>query len=79
MTPRVRLGVAGFGRMGRLHAENAAAARGVELVRVVDADATIAEELAGDLGCEWSTSFDSLLADAIDAVVVVTPTPLHVR
>jgi inositol 2-dehydrogenase len=76
---RVRLGVAGLGRMGRLHAGNAAAARGIELVRVVDADEALAKELASDLGCEWSTSFDDLLGDsAIDGVVIVTPTPLHV-
>jgi inositol 2-dehydrogenase len=79
VTRRVRLGVAGLGRMGRLHAENLAAAPGVELVRLVDADEVRARELAADLGCEWSTSYADLLADAdIDGVVVVTPTPLHV-
>jgi inositol 2-dehydrogenase len=79
MSRRVRLGVAGLGRMGRLHAGNAAAARGIELVRLVDADGALARELAGDLDCEWSTSFDDLVGDpAIDGVLIVTPTPLHV-
>jgi inositol 2-dehydrogenase len=65
--------------MGRLHAENLAAARVVELVRLVDADEARAKELAADLGCDWSTSYDDLLADAdLDGVVIVTPTPLHV-
>ncbi len=79
MSRRVRLGVAGLGRMGRLHAGNAAAARRIELARVVDADEALARKLADDLGCEWSTSFDDLLVDpAIDGVVIATPTPLHV-
>jgi inositol 2-dehydrogenase len=79
VTPRVRLGVAGLGRMGRLHAENAAAANGIELVRVMDVDEALARHAGDELGCGWSTGYDHLLTDPdIDGVVVVTPTPLHV-
>src|SRR4051812_12295403 len=79
MAQRVRLGVAGLGRMGRLHAENLAVARGVELVTVVDEDESRAGELAADLGCNWTRSYDELLGDpSLDGVVVVTPTALHV-
>jgi inositol 2-dehydrogenase len=79
MTRRVRLGVAGLGRMGRLHAENAAAARAIELVRVVDSDEALAREIGEELGCDWSAGYEDLLADSrVDGVVVVTPTSLHV-
>ena len=65
--------------MGRLHAENAAAVRGIELVRVVDENEAIARDTGEELGCDWSTSYEELLADErIDGVVIVTPTPLHV-
>jgi inositol 2-dehydrogenase len=79
MTRRVRLGIAGLGRMGRLHAENAAAARSIELVRVVDADSALARSVADELDCDWSTEYESLLDDTtLDGVLVVTPTPHHV-
>jgi inositol 2-dehydrogenase len=79
MIRRVRLGIAGLGRMGRLHAENAAADRGIELVRVIDADEALARQLGEELGCDWSPAYEDLLADSrVDGVVVVTPTPLHV-
>jgi myo-inositol 2-dehydrogenase/D-chiro-inositol 1-dehydrogenase len=79
MIRRVRLGVAGLGRMGRLHAENAAASRRIELVRVVDADEGLARRFGNELGTEWSTDYEELLADAeVEGVVVAAPTPLHV-
>ena len=75
---RVRLGVAGLGRMGRLHAEHLARSRSVELVRVVDADEGTARGAGGELDVEWSTSYDDLLRDSeIEGVVLVTPTALH--
>ncbi|HEX9599226.1 MAG TPA: Gfo/Idh/MocA family oxidoreductase [Gaiellaceae bacterium] len=78
MGRRVRLGLAGLGRMGRLHAENLSRARSIELVRVVDALEEVARTTGGELGVEWSTSYEDLLRDSeIEGVVLVTPTPLH--
>ena len=76
---RIRLGVAGLGRIGRLHAENLAGrTNSIELVRVVDVDERLARATAAELGVEWSMSFEDLLGDArLDGVVVATPTPLH--
>lgn len=76
---RVRMGIAGLGRMGRYHAENLAGRiPEVELVRVVDAVEQAAKETGERLGVDWSTSFDDLLRDPdIEAVAIVTPTPLH--
>ncbi|HEX9598386.1 MAG TPA: Gfo/Idh/MocA family oxidoreductase [Gaiellaceae bacterium] len=78
-TRRVRLGLAGLGRMGQLHAANLAGrVPSAELVRVVDADEDVARSTADRLGVEWSTSFNDLLADPeVDGVVVATSTPSH--
>lgn len=80
MRDRVRLGLAGLGRMGRFHAANLAGRiPQADLVRIVDADESIARENAARLGgIEWSTSYDDLLDDPeVEAVVVASPTPLH--
>jgi predicted dehydrogenase len=80
MSNPVRVGVAGLGRMGRLHAYNLAERiRRAELVRVVDAELQIAQEVADELRTDASSSFEDLVEDpTIDAVVLVTPTVLHV-
>lgn len=77
--PRVRIGQAGLGRIGRFHADSLAwRIPGAELVRVVDADASLAERTAHRLGTTWSSAYEDLLTDGgIDAVVIATPTPLH--
>src|SRR3989442_10648746 len=78
MSRRVRVGLAGLGRMGRLHAANLCRARFVELVCVADADASLAHATGEELGVEWSASYDDLLRDpSIDAVAIATPTTLH--
>jgi inositol 2-dehydrogenase len=76
---RVRMGIAGLGRLGRFHAENMAGrAPSIELVRVVDAMEEVARSMGQRLGVEWSTAYDDLLSDAsIEAVVIATPTPYH--
>jgi inositol 2-dehydrogenase len=81
MTRRVRLGLAGLGRMGRFHAENLAGrAPAVELLRVVDTAEEVARATGEELGVPWSTSYDDLLADPeIEGIVLVTPTPVHVE
>jgi len=75
----VRLGLAGLGRIGRLHAEHLAGRTpAAELVRVVDVDEAVARDVSTRLGVEWSTSFGDLLDDVdIEGVVIATPTPLH--
>jgi myo-inositol 2-dehydrogenase/D-chiro-inositol 1-dehydrogenase len=77
----VRLGVIGLGRMGKLHARNLAkGARGVALVRVADASETAARAVGEELGVDWTTSADDVLADpTIEAVLVATPTASHVE
>jgi inositol 2-dehydrogenase len=78
MARRVPLGVAGLGRMGRVHAANLARSTSVELIRVVDASEKVARSVGEELAVDWSTRFDDLLQDsALEGVVVVSPTPLH--
>src|SRR5215471_7542223 len=78
MARTVRLGLAGLGRIGRLHAENLVRTPRVALVRVVDAVEEVARDTGSRLGLEWSTSFDDLLDDPdVEGVVLATPTSLH--
>lgn len=74
---RVPVGLAGLGRMGRLHAGNLAsrcAAAG--LACVYDADPAVAAAVAAELDVPWTGSYDGLL-EACEAVVVATSTASH--
>jgi inositol 2-dehydrogenase len=75
----VRIGIAGLGRLGQFHAENMATrAPSIELVHVVDSVEEVARSTGERLGVQWSVSYEALLRDpSIEAVVIVTPTPLH--
>jgi myo-inositol 2-dehydrogenase/D-chiro-inositol 1-dehydrogenase len=75
----VRVGVVGLGRLGRFHAANIhGRTPALDLVRVVDAAEATARAVGEALGVPWSTRYDDLLNDpTIEAVVIVTPTPLH--
>ena len=74
-----RLAVVGLGRMGRLHARNAAGrVASARLVAVVDALAAVAREVGETYGVRWATSLEGVLSvDHLDAVVIAAPTPLH--
>ena len=75
----IRVAVLGAGRIGQIHAANAAANPRATLVAVADPIAAAAESLAARLGCEASTSSEQLIERAdIDAVVVGTPSDTHV-
>lgn len=53
MTRRVRIGLAGLGRMGRVHAASLAArCPSAELACVFDADAELAGQVAGQFGVD---------------------------
>jgi myo-inositol 2-dehydrogenase / D-chiro-inositol 1-dehydrogenase len=74
---RLSIGLAGLGRMGRIHAGNLASrCASAELGCVFDADPVVAEALATELDVPWVASYEELLA-ATDAVAIVTPTALH--
>jgi inositol 2-dehydrogenase len=79
VTRRVRIGLAGLGRMGRIHAANLSGrCPSAELACVFDADADAARQVAAQLGVPRAESFDDVLADAtVDAVAIATPTQAH--
>lgn len=76
----MRLGVLGVGRIGAMHAANAArsAASGGRIERVVlhDADRPRAAALAAELGVAVAADTDELFA-GVDGVLVATPSATH--
>jgi myo-inositol 2-dehydrogenase/D-chiro-inositol 1-dehydrogenase len=77
---RLRIGIAGLGRLGRRHAQNLA--QRVPGAELVAACSPLAEELAwakDALGVRnLHADYQALLAqDEVDAVFLVTPTPFH--
>jgi len=74
-----RAAVIGVGRMGRHHARIYPQLEGVELVAVVDRDASRAAEVAAGAGCQSFTSVEAMLEAGVeaDAVSVATPTKSH--
>ncbi len=75
----IGIAVLGAGRIGRIHAANAAANRRCRLVAVADTVAAAAESLAGALGAEPATDPKAVIARTdVDALVIGTPTDTHV-
>jgi predicted dehydrogenase len=72
----LRAAVVGVGYLGRFHAQKYAALPGCELVAVADpneaARTAVARELSTEAVADWRE-----LVGRVDAVSVVTPTPLH--
>jgi predicted dehydrogenase len=68
--------VIGAGYLGRFHAQKYAALEQAELVAIADPDAQARERLAAELGVAGIADYRELLG-RVDAVSVVTPTPLH--
>lgn len=73
----MRIGVAGVGRIGALHAENLANLIGADAVLVADFDHARAHLLAEKLGVRAVADVDALFAAGIDGLVVAVPTPGH--
>jgi scyllo-inositol 2-dehydrogenase (NAD+) len=76
---RVRLGVCGVGRIGRLHAENVV--RNVEkakLVAVADPIRSLASSVATSFAAHmYSKPEDMMKKEELDALIVATPTQTH--
>ena len=75
----LRIGIAGLGGMGTVHARNALALEGAKLVAIASTRGERGSELAGELGVR-SCSYGELFAsDDIDAVVVAARSIDHSR
>ncbi len=71
-----RIGVAGVGRLGSLHAALYREVAGAAFVGLYDADQARAAKLASDLGVRNFSSFAEML-QACEAVNIVVPTSFH--
>lgn len=75
---RIRVGLIGVGRAGRVHATNLTRnVGGAELVAVASRDADAAGAFASDFGAEASSVADLINGDSVDAVLITTATELH--
>lgn len=72
------VGVAGCGRMGRLHARAYSQMPQVRLAGVFDIDADAARAAADEFACPVFASLQSML-DAVAAVSIVVPTKFHLE
>src|SRR6058998_3822590 len=75
----VRVGVAGLGGMGLVHARNAAVIPGAELVAVAAARPGRADEVARELGVRALTYDELFAADDVEAVVLAARSIDHAR
>jgi myo-inositol 2-dehydrogenase / D-chiro-inositol 1-dehydrogenase len=76
---KLGLGLFGAGRIGAIHAGNAARHARASLRWIVDVDAAAAEALAASHGARASTDPAEVLADPeVGAVVIASATPTHV-
>jgi len=73
---QVRTAVIGVGYLGRFHAQKYVALPDAKLVAVVDANAETRERVAAEVGARAVADYREIL-DAVDAVSIATPTPLH--
>ena len=80
MSDKIRIGLVGTGRIGRVHAQTLAQRTpGVALVAVTDVNTAAAQAVAQEMGVpQVAPSFDSILADdSIQAVVICSATDTH--
>jgi inositol 2-dehydrogenase len=75
---RTRIGLAGLGRMGRIHAANIAyRCPSAQLACVYDADPEVARRVSEQLDVPWAHSYGELLNGEIDAIAIAAPTAAH--
>ncbi|MBQ7529172.1 Gfo/Idh/MocA family oxidoreductase [bacterium] len=72
----VRVGVIGVGSMGKNHARVCASLPQMELVGLVDVDEARVRPIAEGYNTNYYSDYRELY-DKVDAVVIVSPTPLH--
>ena len=73
---KMRTAVIGAGYLGRFHAQKYAVVERSQLIAIVDVNSENAGRVAAQCGTEALSDYRDLLGK-VDAVSVVTPTPLH--
>ena len=75
----LNIAVIGAGRIGQVHARTIASHPGAVLALIADPFGDAAEKLAAVHGARHTTDIDSVFTDdSIDAVIIGSPTPLHI-
>lgn len=74
---RMRVGLAGVGRIGAFHADTLNGLEAVDEVVVTDQDTKLARRVAAEKGLQVEPDVDALLASGIDGFVIATATPGH--
>jgi myo-inositol 2-dehydrogenase / D-chiro-inositol 1-dehydrogenase len=74
---KLRIGLLGAGRIGRIHGSNIAAHPRARLAAIADASAEAARSLAEATGAKVATVEGIIDASDVDAVVICTPTDTH--
>ena len=72
----MKIGLLGVGRLGAAHAQTLHGLPGVDELRIYDADATRARDVAARVLGRAVDSIDAAL-DGVDAAIIVTPTDTH--
>ncbi len=73
----ISIGILGCGRIGQVHARSVTASRQAKLSAVSDAIPEAAKALADETGSEVYTADEIIANDAIDAIIIGTPTDTH--
>ena len=76
MSNKLRAAVIGVGYLGRFHAQKFQSNPDVDLIGVVDADATRAAEIASEVNTQAFTDYRDILSQ-VDLVSIVVPTKYH--
>lgn len=74
---RLRIAILGAGRIGAVHAANAAASPAIQLVGVADAIPEAADALAQSVGAPVRQVEELIAAPDVDAVLIATSTDTH--
>ena len=74
---KIRIGVAGLGRLGSIHAKIYSTLENAELAGICDIDENITRTTAESLRTSWCIDYKKLLDSKLDAVSIVTPTIMH--
>ena len=78
MKNTINICVVGLGRAGHFHLTSIKQLDSLSLHSVVDTNEKLAKDVAEQYNCQWSATLPELLEDdALDAVVVASPTDAH--
>ena len=73
----MQIGLIGCGRIGYVHALSIDTIENTNLLMVSDPLVQNAERIANRFDAQMSSSDEIIASDAIDAIIIATPTPTH--